>query len=94
MILNIQETYNKIEKDFVINQKDIFNLLNLYTRKYSYLSNRINDVNTGLFLNDNRQPTVQIFIRNKTGYIKSHLIFNKEGNKIIDIQIINKKINA
>lgn len=85
MILNINEVYNKIEKDIVDNQKDIFNLYNTYTRKYANLSNRINDVNVGLFLDDNQKPTVQIFIRNKTGYRKSHITFNKEGNKIVNI---------
>lgn len=93
MILDIQNTYNKIENDIITNQKEIFNLLGWYRRKYSYLSNRINNVNVGLFLNDSQQPTVQIYIKNKTGYIKSHIIFNREGNKIIDQQMLNYKLN-
>lgn len=85
MILDINKVYNRIEQDIIDNEKDIFNLYNTYTRKYSYLSNRVNDVNVGLFLNDNQQPTVQIFIRNKTGCRKSFITFNKEGNKILNI---------
>lgn len=92
MILDIKKTYNKIEEDIIINQRDVFNLYNTYTTKYSKLSDRINDVNVGLFLNDYQQPTVQIFVRNKTGYIKSHIIFNKEGNKIININELNYKL--
>lgn len=94
MILDIKKTYNKIEEDIILNQRDVFNMYNTYTTKYSKLSNKINDVNVGLFLNDYQQPTVQIFIRNKTGYIKSHIIFNKEGNRILDINELNYKINA
>jgi len=93
MILDIDRTYNKIEEDIIINQKDIFNMYNWYTRKWSYLSDRLNNVNVGLFLNDNNKPTVQIYIKNKQGYIKSHLVFNKEGNKIINSEILNYKGN-
>lgn len=89
MILNINKVYNKIEQDIIDNQKDVFNLYNYYVSKYSYLSDRINDVNVGLFLDDNQKPTVQIFIRNKTGYRKSLISFNKEGNKIININKVN-----
>lgn len=88
MILDINKVYNKIESDIIENEKDVFNMYNTYTRKYSHLSNRLNDVNVGLFLNDNQQPTVQIFIRNKTGYRKSFITFNKEGNKILNIDEI------
>lgn len=91
MILDINKTYNKIEEDIITNQKDIFNLYNLYNRKYSYLSDRLNNVNVGLILNESNKPTVQIYIKNKIGYIKSHIIFNKEGNKILETQILNYK---
>lgn len=91
MIVNIQETYNNIEQDLIDNQRDVFNRYNYYTHKYK--GNRLNDINLGLFLNDNLEVTAQIFVRNKTGYIRSHIIFNKEGNKIIDKRILNYKIN-
>jgi hypothetical protein len=86
----IQNIINTIENDFIQNQKDIFNMYNYYTKKYR--GDRILDVNCGLFLNDNLQPVAQIFVRNKTGCIKTHLIFNKAGNKIIDKQILNLKV--
>ncbi len=94
MILDINKTFEQIELDILNNEKDIFNLLELYSRKYSYLSDRLNDVNVGLFLNEDREPTVQIFVRNKTGYIRNHLIFNKEGNRVIDNRQLNYKVNA
>ena len=87
MLINIQNKYNEIIQDFTTNQKDIFNLYNYYTKKYK--GDRLNDVNCGLFLGDGNIPTVQIFVRNKTGYVKSHILFNKAGDTIIDTKILN-----
>ena len=87
MLINIQNKYNEIIQDFTTNQKDIFNLYNYYTKKYK--GDRLNDVNCGLFLGDGNIPTVQVFVRNKTGYIKSHILFNKAGDTIIDTKILN-----
>ena len=87
MLINIQNKYNEIIQDFTTNQKDIFNLYNYYTKKYK--GDRLNDVNCGLFLGDGNIPTVQIFVRNKTGYIKSHILFNKAGDTIIDTKTLN-----
>jgi hypothetical protein len=88
MFIDIQKTYNKIEKDIITNQTEIFYRYNYYTHKYR--GDRLNDINVGLFLNDNLQPVVQIFVRNKTGYIKTHLIFNRAGNKIINKTVFNE----
>lgn len=87
MLINIQNKYNEIEQDIIANQKDIFNLYNYYTKKYK--GNRLNDVNVGLFLGDGNIPTVQIFVRNKTGYIKSQILFNKAGDSIVDTKTLN-----
>ena len=92
MILNIQNKFDQIKQDIIKNQNDIFNLYNYYTKKYK--GNRLNDVNVGLFLNEHQEPTVQIFVRNKTGYIKSHLIFNNLGTEIIEEKILNHKLHA
>lgn len=91
MVVDIKNKVEEIENHIVANQKDIFNLYNYYTHKWR--GNRLNDINVGLFLNDSNQPTVQIFVRNKTGYIRKHLIFNREGNQIINTKILNYKIN-
>ncbi len=91
MIINIINKHQEITEHIVSHQEDIFNLYNYYTHKWR--GNRLNDINVGLFLNDNNKPTVQIFVRNKTGYIKSHIEFNKEGNKILDIRTLNYKIH-
>lgn len=67
-------------------------MYNHYTKKWR--GDRLNDVNVGLFLGDGNIPIVQIFVRNKNGYIKSHLSFNKAGDTIVDINELNYKING
>ena len=62
-------------------------MYNYYTKKWR--GSRLNDLNVGLFLGDNNIPTVQIFARNKTGYLKKHILFNKTGDTIIDTKILN-----
>jgi hypothetical protein len=91
MILDIQKTYNTIENDLLDNQKDVLNMYNYYTHKYR--GNRLNDINVGLFLNDRQEPVAQVFVRNQSGYIKSHLVFNREGTEIVEVRILNKKID-
>ncbi len=92
MIIDVKEKYNEIEADIIANEKDIFNMYNYYTHKYR--GDLLNDVNVGLFLNDNYRPTVQIFVRNKTGYIKSHVEFNREGTEIVNINELNYELNG
>jgi hypothetical protein len=90
MVVDIRNRYNEIEKDIMTNESEIFLRYHYYTHKYR--GNRLNDINVGLFLNNKQQPTAQIFVRNKTGYIRTHLIFNKLGNKVIDKQVLNLSV--
>lgn len=92
MIVNVKEKYNEIEADIIANQSDVFNLYNHYTHKYR--GDLLNDINVGLFLNENYVPVVQIFVRNKTGYIKSQLEFNREGTEIVNVNELNYKVNG
>ena len=87
MLINIQNKVAEIEQHIIDNQKDIFNMYNYYTKKWR--GSRLNDLNVGLFLGDGNVPTVQIFARNKTGYLKKHILFNKAGDTIIDTKILN-----
>ena len=90
MVADIKNKYNEIEQDLINNQQDVFLRYNYYTKKYK--GNRLNDFNVGLFLNDNLQPVAQIFVRYKTCCIKTHLIFNKAGNSVINkIELINEE---
>lgn len=92
MVVDIKNKYKEIENDLVTNAEYVFKLRNYYTRKYAKDSNRINDVNVGLFLDDRFNPVAQIFVRNRTGYIKTHLVFNFEGTKVKEIKTLNYKI--
>lgn len=87
MLINIQNKVAEIENHIVENQKDIFNLYNYYTHKWR--GNRLNDLNVGVFIGDGNIPTVQIFARNKTGYLKKHILFNRAGDTVIDIKTLN-----
>jgi hypothetical protein len=87
MFIDIQNKVAEIENTIIDNQRDIFNMYNYYTHKWR--GNRLNDLNVGMFLGDGNIPTVQIFARNKTGYIKKHIMFNKNGDTIIDTKILN-----
>jgi hypothetical protein len=87
MFINIQNKVAEIEQNIINNQKDIFNMYNHYTKKWR--GDRLNDLNCGLFIGDGNVPIVQIFARNKTGYLKKHLLFNKTGDTIIDTKILN-----
>ena len=87
MFINIPNKVQEIENHIIANQKDIFNMYNHYTHKWR--GSRLNDLNVGLFLGDGNVPTVQIFARNKTGYLKKHILFNKAGDTIIDTKILN-----
>lgn len=87
MFIYIQNKVAEIENTIIDNQRDIFNMYNYYTHKWR--GNRLNDLNVGMFLGDGNIPTVQIFARNKTSYIKKHIFFNKTGDTIIDTKILN-----
>lgn len=84
----IKELHNQIRTDIILNQKDLLNRYNYYTHKYRS-NNRIVDVNVGIFLNDNYEPTIQIYVANKNIKIREQFILNKKNN-IINNNIIIK----
>lgn len=92
LFLDLIDTYQQIENDLITNQEEVFLRYNYYTRKYR--GNLLNDVNVGLTINEDHKPVAQIFLRNKTGHIKKHVVFNNEGNKIMGINTINYNING
>lgn len=89
--LDLIEEYSKIEKDIIENKKEIFLRYNYYTRKYR--GDLLNDVNVGLIADEYYRPVVQVFLRNKTGYIKKHIVFNRGGDEILSIETINFNLN-
>lgn len=87
IFIDIDQVHNLIEQDITSNASEIFNRYIYYTSKYR--GNRLNDINVGLFLGDGNIPTVQIFIRNKTGYIKTHIQFTRDGRNITNTLTLN-----
>lgn len=91
MYIDIIKKHNEIEQDLLANEKDIFLRYNYFSKKYK--GDRLNDVNLGLFMNNYLEPVAQIFVRNKTGYIRTLFTFNSDGNKILNKVELNYKIN-
>lgn len=87
LIMDIDDTYRSIEQDITSNAGEIFNRYTYYTTKYR--GDRLNDINVGLFLGDGNIPTVQIFVRNKTGCIRTHIQFTRDGRNITDTLTLN-----
>lgn len=66
--VNIEEKYKEIRKDIMDNIEEVFLRSKYYSRKYR--GDEWNDINVSI---DDESPTVntiQIFLRNKSGYIK------------------------
>jgi len=91
LFLDVEQKFNEIKEDLTVNQADVFLRYNYFSKKY--MGDRLNDVNVGLYLDEGNVLVAQIFVRNKTGYIKEKLMFNREGNKIVGEQRLNYKMN-
>lgn len=78
--IDVQEVFTAIKQDIIDNAEHIFNESEYYTRKYR--GDILNDINVGVFLNDELVPTVQIFVSNKYLTIKQQILFTKDCRKI------------
>ncbi len=88
LLINVQEVYNTIEQDLVSNGSEVINRYDYYTHKYR--GDRLNDVNIGIFINDNLKIVVQIYVSNGIDTIKTQLIYSNDGRRISMIdEIIN-----
>ena len=87
LYIDILAKYTEIEADILENMQDVFNRQIYYTTKYR--GDRLNDVNVGVFLGDGNIPTVQIFIRNKTGCIRTQFTFTRDSREITNKLILN-----
>ena len=68
MQINIEEKYKEIKKDIMDNISEVFNREHYYSHKYR--GDIDNDINVAVTSEDSSDSTIQIFVRNKTGYIK------------------------
>jgi len=77
----VEDIYFYIRQDLILHQGDLLNLQNYYTHKYRSKDVRL-DINVGIFLNDNQEDVVQIYVADKFTKIREQLIL--KNNKIID----------
>lgn len=88
LLINVQEIYDMIEQDLVSNSNEVIHRFNYYTHKYR--GDLLNDVNVGIFINDNLKIVVQIYVTNGIDTIKTQLIYSNDGRRISAIdEIIN-----
>lgn len=85
---DVNKIHTQIREDLIENQRELINRLLYYTHKYRS-QDRLLDINVGIFLNDNYQPTVQIYVANKDIKIREQFILS--DNKIIDSNLIVKE---
>lgn len=84
----IKKLHQSIKLDLLNNQKDLLNRYHYYTHKYRS-NDRLLDVNVGIFLNDNYQHTVQLYISNGNIKVREQFILDKQNN-IINTNLTSK----
>lgn len=88
LLVDVKEIYNIIEEDLVTNAKEVVSRYEYYTHKYR--GDLLNDINVGIFINENLKIIAQIYVTNGKDTIKTHLIFSNDGRRISAIdEIIN-----
>lgn len=78
--IDVQAVFELIRQDIVENAEYVFNESEYYSRKYR--GDILNDINVGLFFDDDNVPVVQIYVSNKYMTIKQHILFTKDCRKI------------
>lgn len=84
----IDHIHSVIREDLLKNESDLLNMRHYYTHKYRS-NNRFVDINVGIFIDNSRNYTVQIYVANKENKIRERMII--KDNKIIDTDIIYKR---
>ena len=84
----IEQIYDMIREDLIENQGDLLNLEHYYTHKHRS-QDRLIDINVGMFLNDNYQQVVQIYVADKHTRIREQFIM--KNNQIADSNLIIKR---
>jgi hypothetical protein len=84
----VESIHSIIRNDLIKNQKDLFNLRHYYTHKWRS-SDRLLDVNVGLFRNENQQLTAQVYVADKNMKIREQFFLDDNYN-MIDSNLIKK----
>lgn len=81
--IDLAAKHKEIVDDILNNAEEIRYRTEYYTRKYR--GNRLNDINVGIYSNGGHQYVVQVFLRNKQGWVKDTMTFDYKGNLIESI---------
>lgn len=84
----VEQLHNSIREDIINNQSELLNRMHYYTHKHRS-QDRLLDVNVGIFLNENYEPTCQIYVGNDSFKIREQFILDHFG-RIINNKIISK----
>lgn len=84
----VDQLHSYIRQDLIENQGDLLNLQHYWTHKYRS-RDRLLDINVGIFLDENYQIIVQLYVADKNTRIRER--FTMEGNKMVDTNTIIKR---
>ena len=85
----VEKLHSLIREDIINNQSEILNRMHYYTHKHRS-QDRLLDVNVGIFLNENYEPTCQIYVGIDSFKIREQFTMNNYGN-IINTKLITKE---
>ena len=85
--MDIKRKYKEIKKDIIDNLSEVFDREHYYTHKYRGDLN--NDINVGLDTESTEDKIIQIYLKNKEGYIKDTITVytNKRYDSVIDTNL-------
>lgn len=84
----VEDIYFFIRQDLLNHQEDLLNLQHYYTHKYRSRDIRL-DINVGIFLNENQEDVIQIYVADKFTRIREQLIM--KNNRIVDSRLTLKR---
>lgn len=89
LFISVPEVYEMIEKDIVENASEIYGRQEYYTHKYR--GDLINDVNVGVYIDDDLRVAVQIYVSNGQSKLRTKLKLSQNLQRVSDQEILNKQ---
>jgi hypothetical protein len=85
--MNIKNKYKEIKKDIIDNLSEVFDRENYYTHKYR--GTELDDINVAIDTESTHDKIVQIYLKNKDGYIKDVITVKhiKDYNSVIETNL-------
>ena len=80
--MNLLDRFLEIKEELLEDRNDLLNRYEYYTKKHR--GNRLNDINVGIYYEPGNKFTVQIFLQNKTGFVRNKVTFNSNFKIVED----------